>query len=270
MKIFYDVDTQIDFMNEKGALYVPGAELIKPNLRLLTDFAKTNFVPVLGSVDIHFGTPEYKEREGELAKYDGPFPDHCMHNTRGQLKIFETALKLAGGYEGFHDYGRYIRNWLIKNITREQLAQEWKETGVMDPIKDRERFEKTYEWALTGIDQDHIGCLVNNLKKTKEKKLPTTGIYFEKQSYDVFTNPNTEVLLARANVDEAIVYGVATDYCVKAAVLGMQDRGIQTHVVTDAIEGVDVNPGDSKRALDEMVNAGAKLVTTQKVLEGRL
>ena len=42
MKIHYDVDTQNDFMNPSGALYVPDAESIKPNLKKLTDHAKKN------------------------------------------------------------------------------------------------------------------------------------------------------------------------------------------------------------------------------------
>ena len=58
MRIFYDVDTQMDFMNKDGALYVPNAELIKPRLELLTNFAINNRILRIGSVDQHFGTEE--------------------------------------------------------------------------------------------------------------------------------------------------------------------------------------------------------------------
>src|SRR3989344_4924987 len=88
--IFWDVDTQNDFMHKDGALYVPDAELIIPNLAALTEIARKNNIPVLGSVDRHFGTEEYKAREGELARWGGSFPDHCMNNSKGQLKIDET------------------------------------------------------------------------------------------------------------------------------------------------------------------------------------
>ena len=90
--IFFDVDTQNDFMNSNGALYVPDAERIKWDLELLTRHACFYRIPVFGSADRHFGTPEYKEREGELAKYGGPFPEHCMDGTPGQLKIGSTQF----------------------------------------------------------------------------------------------------------------------------------------------------------------------------------
>ena len=223
MRIFYDVDTQNDFMNQNGALYVPDAELVKTNLKLLTDYAKKNKVPVLGSMDKHFGTPEYKERELELARWGGLFPDHCMVETPGQLKIPETVLS---------DYPVLIEHPLDNKI-----------------------LNKLLERATDELDQVYA-----------EYWLPN-GIYFEKQSYDVFTNPNVKAFLEIAKPESAVVYGVATDFCVKAAVLGLQKMKIQCYVVTDAIKGVF--PKSTKSALEEMTNARAKFVTTKEVLENK-
>jgi len=49
--LFWDVDTQVDFMRESGALYVPGAEEIVPTLGRLTDSARRAGVPVIASAD---------------------------------------------------------------------------------------------------------------------------------------------------------------------------------------------------------------------------
>jgi len=225
MKIFYDIDTQNDFMNENGALYVPDAKLIKPNLELITDFARKNFIPLIGSVDKHFGTEEYKHREGELAKNGGSSPDHCMDETKGQEKIVETTWDEQIGHGEYRNLDIFIPQRLDNKIS-------WKEIN--------------WNWSLV---------------KNKQ-------IYFEKQSYDVFTNPSFQVFLEQAKINEAVVYGVATDYCVKAAVLGMQQRRIQCYVVEDAIKGVF--PDKTKEALEEMAKAGAKFVTTKDVLEGRI
>ena len=65
MRIFYDVDTQNDFMNSSGALYVPGAEEIKENLRELAGYAVNKGMPVIASVDRHFGTEKYAKREAD-------------------------------------------------------------------------------------------------------------------------------------------------------------------------------------------------------------
>jgi nicotinamidase/pyrazinamidase len=268
MRIFYDIDTQNDFMNSDGALYVPGAELIKPNLRLLTEYAKQKSIPVLGSVDVHFGTPEYKKREGELTRWGGPFPDHCMDNTPGQLKIWETTLFQNNNVKGANTCGisdevLYIVNQLNRgdNEVKKRYFNQFKFQGYNE-----ENIIKHWNQFIRGIDEEDIAKAVNQIKNTS-KNNPPKGIYIQKQSHDVFTNPNAEVLLQKANVNEAVVYGVATDYCVKAAVLGMQQRKVQCYVVQDAIAGVF--PESTKSALEEMAAAGAKFVTTKGVLENK-
>jgi nicotinamidase/pyrazinamidase len=81
---------------------------------------------------------------------------------------------------------------------------------------------------------------------------PTTGA----------TSP-TELdgLLRAANVDSVVVVGLATDYCVKATALDAVDLGYKAAIVTDAIAAVDVEPGDGRRALDELAAAGVELLS---------
>lgn len=222
LRIFWDVDTENDFMNKDGALYVPEAEKIKENLSSLTDYALNKLIPVIGSVDRHFGTEEYKQREAELSRWGGPFPDHCMDGTPGQVKIIET------NFECRDSCTVYLEN----------------------------RLDNT-------LDEKHLGHALIEMRDYQ-----TELILIEKQHNDVFTNPNTAELLKRANVKEAVVYGVAVDYCVKAAVLGMQKRGIQTYLVIDAVKGI--TPETTRTALEEMFAAGCKRVTTRDVLEGRI
>jgi nicotinamidase/pyrazinamidase len=63
-------------------------------------------------------------------------------------------------------------------------------------------------------------------------------------------------LLAR-QIDHLYVGGLATDYCVKHSVLAALRAGLQVTVLAGAIAGVDVQPGDSARAIAEMQAAGA-------------
>ncbi|MBM3238952.1 cysteine hydrolase [Candidatus Poribacteria bacterium] len=85
--IFWDVDTQYDFMMESGNLYVPDAESIIPNLEKLTQYARTHSIPILGSVDEH--TEENAEIDDE-PDFQDTFPPHCMKGTPGQKKINAT------------------------------------------------------------------------------------------------------------------------------------------------------------------------------------
>ena len=95
------------------------------------------------------------------------------------------------------------------------------------------------------------------------KNLKTNSITFEKQAFDVFTNPVAEKVIEKLGVTKAIVYGVATEYCVKAAVLGLLKRDVEVYIVKDAIKGI--NEKDSQQAIQEMLSKGAKLTTVDKI-----
>ena len=82
--IFWNVDTQNDFMNADGALYVPDAEFIKKNLEMLTQYARKERIRTVYSADAHLPSNR------ELKINGGPFQDHCMKGTKGAEIIPET------------------------------------------------------------------------------------------------------------------------------------------------------------------------------------
>jgi nicotinamidase/pyrazinamidase len=64
------------------------------------------------------------------------------------------------------------------------------------------------------------------------------------------------------HVTRLYVAGIATDYCVKATALDAVQAGLDVLILTDAITGIDVRPGDVDGALDEMSRAGARVAET--------
>ena len=189
--VFLDTDTQFDFMLPSGALYVPGAEKLIPNLKQLTVVARERGVPVIASVDAHFeNDPEF-----------GPWAPHCVQGAPGQEKIPETR---------------------------------WDDTIVIP----------------------------NRLQSVKLR--PGALIVLEKRIYSVFDNVNSDLVFGKLGAREIAVYGVATEYCVKAAVMGLLERSHTVCVVADAVKGI--TPEGERQALDEMVAAGAKLTTTDEVI----
>ncbi|HEX4633435.1 MAG TPA: isochorismatase family protein [Gemmatimonadales bacterium] len=88
--IFWDVDTQYDFMRADGKLYVPDAERLIPNLKRLNEYAHQNGIRVVASADDH--SPGDKELS-DKPNWRDTFPPHCMRGTPGQKKIPETALQ---------------------------------------------------------------------------------------------------------------------------------------------------------------------------------
>ena len=51
--VFVDIDTQFDFMDPSGNLYVPGAEDIVDNIKKLFEYAKGHKIKILSSTDAH-------------------------------------------------------------------------------------------------------------------------------------------------------------------------------------------------------------------------
>ena len=80
--LLWDVDTQVDFLDPAGRLYVPGAEKILPNLRRLTMWAGQYHLPVISSACAH------EPGDPELQTYG----QHCMVGTPGQQKVAESLL----------------------------------------------------------------------------------------------------------------------------------------------------------------------------------
>lgn len=75
-----------------------------------------------------------------------------------------------------------------------------------------------------------------------------------------------EDYLRSNDVDSVFVCGLATDYCVKYTALDAVELGFNTSVVTDACRGVELQQGDIDAALEEMMRAGVKLVTSDEVM----
>ncbi len=80
--VFFDVDTQIDFLYPAGALYVPGAEKVVEQIATLNRFAGAHGIPLVSTMDAHSeDDPEFKA-----------WPPHCVVATTGQQKPEATLL----------------------------------------------------------------------------------------------------------------------------------------------------------------------------------
>ena len=108
-------------------------------------------------------------------------------------------------------------------------------------------------------------------------KTDTVAHYFRKAStphkddYSEFAGTDDKgrtlhEVLGEYGVKKLYVVGLATDYCVRETVLDGLQLGYEVYAVTDAMRGVNVNPADDKKALQEMERSGAQLVTSDELL----
>ena len=201
--IFWNVDTQYDFVKEYGALSVPGAEGIEKNLETLTKYATMNGVQVVNTKDWHNKDTEEFSKNPD---YVNSFPEHCMEKTRGAEYV--DATKPQG-----HVYD--------------------------------------IDWKAESIDLDSV-------KNTR-------NLVIKKDNFDVFKgNPHTDDIVDIIDPDRAIVYGVATNFCVDFAVTGLLERGIEVYVVKDAIKEIPLD-GEPQNTYNKWEQGGAKLIILDDV-----
>src|SRR5262245_55035942 len=82
--IFFDVDTQVDFMDSDGALYVQGSDLIRSNIEKLLLAAGEEEITTISSRCVD------EPNDPEFAI----FPPHCLEGTRGAVRIFADLPRL--------------------------------------------------------------------------------------------------------------------------------------------------------------------------------
>lgn len=98
-------------------------------------------------------------------------------------------------------------------------------------------------------------------------RLPPEAIVIDKavdpqrDAYSSFEGTELAALLRRAGVRRLLIGGLATDYCVLNTVRDALANGFEVLLLRDAIEAVNVNPGDGARAESEMQRLGAQPVT---------
>jgi nicotinamidase/pyrazinamidase len=176
--ILWDVDTQVDFMEPSGKLYVPGARDVAPAMELLVDAGRAAGIPHIASADDHELTdPEISDSPD----FKNTYPPHCLRGTRGAEKVLETKQR--------------------------------------DPLP----------LPLVPYPPGLVPRLIEGRRE----------ILLLKKNFNVFTNPNTEPLLEALDPSEIVVFGVATDVCNNAAILGFLQRGRRVRFVEDAASGLD-------------------------------
>lgn len=196
--IFFDVDTQRDFIDADGALAVPGAEAIKPNLaRLLRAAGQYGITTVSSRCAHEDGDPEFEI-----------FPPHCLEGRPGAERVLAA----------------------LPELPKQELAV----TAAADV-------------------QAQLAAARHYIVK--------------KKVFDLFSNAWLDDLRQRGvfNGQDCVVFGVATDYCVRCCALGLAAAGARVRLVSDAIRGVA--PDTTTQALAEFRAAGIEFTTTDAVLE---
>ena len=97
-----------------------------------------------------------------------------------------------------------------------------------------------------------------SLDRSKIDYVVDVGAGVDDEGYSGFEKSDLAEILRRNDIDAVTVVGLATDYCVRATALDALREGFTTTVDPEGVRGIDVDPGDSERALEEIRAAGGR------------
>jgi len=112
---------------------------------------------------------------------------------------------------------------------------------------------------------DTDGAALHPQLRVKAANNLLKGTKVNLEAYSGFQGTNLRRLLKKSEITRLFATGLATDYCVRATVLDAVAEHFDVVVILDGVRGVDVSPGDSKKALSEMKKAGAFLAKSKDI-----
>lgn len=185
--LFWNVDTQVDFIEPDGKLYAPGAENIKPVLKQITEYAKSHGIRVINTCDYHdSNSPELSFNPD----YINTFPEHCMAGTEGAKYIAETTPEepFVVDWKAGYSIISKLRSENPRNIViRKDAFDVFAGNPYTDQILQLIAPEKVFVYGVTTnvcVDQAVMGLSNRNIKvyvfQDAIKELPKIPLPFEK------------------------------------------------------------------------------------------
>ena len=165
------------------------------------------------------------------------------------------ALAVAEGDQVVPVLNRYI-----KKFTQEKLpvfaTRDW------HPAKTKHFKAYGGLWPPHCIQGTKGAEFRADLALPEDAVIVSAGMAADEEGYSGFDGKNEKglalsELLHASRIERIFVGGLATDYCVKQTVLDALKQGFKVVLLEDAVRGVNLQPDDSQRAIEEMLRAGA-------------
>jgi nicotinamidase/pyrazinamidase len=217
-RILIDVDTQFDFVDPAGSLYVEASEGVREAIERSLKEAAAEGTPILGSVDSHAWDA------WEFADNGGPFPAHCVKGSAGWLRVCSDLPART----------RFVPMQVVDEGVRNLVGEAEAGTGVRELDAGALARE-----ALAGVGiffEKEVYSLFSN---------PAAAAVLE-------------ALVEEMGGKEEVVFDVlgycTGGYCVDAAVKGLLELGYRVRVLAFATAAIGGTQGEekSKRELSEL------------------
>src|SRR2546421_7534265 len=123
-------------------------------------------------------------------------------------------------------------------------------------------------WPIHCVQNSHGAEFHPDLLDDPRITIISKGFDERADGYSGFDGTQLAQLLHDEGVEEVLVGGLATDYCVKQTVLDGVHEGFKVKALADAMRAVNVQPDDGEKAVEEMREAGAEIVGNEAKAAG--
>lgn len=172
-----------------------------------------------------------------------------------------------------------IANRIMADYDLVVATQDWHPADHQSFASQHQGFSIGQQFELNGLPQtawpDHciqgsFGAeLVSSLDTARISRIVRKGMDKSIDSYSGFFDNGHQKstgladFLRSEKVDQVAVMGLATDYCVRFTALDAMKEGFETTLILDGCRGVELQPGDIAKAIDELQRAGVKITQTK-------
>jgi nicotinamidase/pyrazinamidase len=114
------------------------------------------------------------------------------------------------------------------------------------------------------LHDDRVVLPLNWKPPLPDDILERQQIIVEKSTYDPFSSPAFEAVIQLLKSPKCMVFGVATDYCVRAACLGLLERRCKVNLIINSTRPVLERTG--RDTIEELKNMGVEFITSAEVM----
>lgn len=164
------------------------------------------------------------------------------------------SLTVTGGDEVVPVLNRYIGEFVAKGLPV-YATRDW------HPERHCSFHAQGGLWPVHCVAGTYGAAFAATLSLPPGTTLISKATRPDREAYSSFEGTDLDARLRAAGIRRIFIGGLATDYCVFNTVRDARRLGYEVFVLTDAIRAVNVQPGDGRRAEEEMARLGARRVT---------
>lgn len=116
-------------------------------------------------------------------------------------------------------------------------------------------------WPVHCVQDSPGAAFADALTLPPDTTVISKATRLDQEAYSSFQGTDLGDRLHAADIRRVFIGGLTTDYCVLNSVKDARALGFEVFVLGDAIRAVDVQPGDGRRAEEEMTRLGARFIT---------